>query len=94
MFHVERFSSTLDLMLEEWTPEELALKSLADVCCRSFLATKPFRKTFSVIWPFGLVVKANSQNLAVMEWMIAVGAEDHAFIYHQKQKPRHTGQGF
>jgi len=80
MFHVERFSSTLDLVLEEWTPEEFAVERLADIGRSSFLAADPFRKAFSVIWPFGLVVKADSQDFAVMEWMIAVGAEDHAFI--------------
>lgn len=72
----------LDLALEKWTPKEFALERLADVRCCRLTSAEPLRKTFSVIWPFGLVVKANGQDLTVMEWMIAVSAEDHAFMYH------------
>ena len=75
----------LNLALEERTPEPIRCEGFADVCRRSFLAAVPLRKTFGVVWSFGLVVQADRQNLAVMKWVIAVGAEDHAFIYHSKR---------
>ena len=91
---MERFSdalNALNLALEEWTPEEFAAERLADVSRRSFFAADPLCKTFSVIWPFGLVVKADSQDFAVMKRVIAVSAEDHAFIYPASTKSKSPG---